>query len=143
MVVGLLRPDAGDRARFLSIRDVAEVGLISVGAGLLPSAIRGFGLSLASTWRISSALLSLAWVASAVVGVNRFRRAGILGDIPQFLGVAPLISLAGNALIWWNVVLAGDSAGSRYVLSALLLLAFAGLSFVAGAFHGRDDGPAA
>ena len=142
MVVGLLRADSGSRVRFYSIRDVAETGLITVGAALLPALIHGFGPSADLTWRFASLAFSLTWLTSLFFGVRRFSRSGFLRDVPKFLWFGPSASPIANLMLWWNVIHPDALAGARYAVALVVLLAFAGISFIAATFHGRGGQPA-
>ena len=141
LVVGLLSGEPSDRHRFHSIRDVAEVGLTSLGAALLPAAVYAFGLDPETTWRLASGIFFVGWVAAAFVGIRRFFRSGAHREAPRFLVTGPVVTVAGNLLLCWNVLRPGPLAPARYVLALLLLLAFAGLSFISATFHGRDREP--
>ena len=141
MIVGLLSSDPSDRHRFYSIRDVAEVGLTSLGAALLPTAIHAFGLGPETTWRLASTLFFLGWVTAGFIGIRRSLRAGAHREAPRFLVTGPIFTVIGNLLLGWNVLLPGPLAPARYVLGLLLLLTFAGLSFISATFHGRTRGP--
>ena len=140
MVVGLLSGDSSDRHRFYSIRDVAEIGLTTLGAALLPVAVHAFGLASEATWHLASALFGVGWLGSGFVGIRRFIRAGAHRNAPRFLVTGPIFSVVGILLLCWNVLLPGPLAPARYILGLLLLLAFAGLSFISASFHGRDRG---
>lgn len=143
MIVGLLSGDPADRHRFYSTRDVAEVGLTTLGAALLPAAIHALGLAPEATWRVASTIFLVGWVAAAVNGIRRYFRAGAHRDAPAFLVTGPIFTVVGNLLILWNVVLPGPLSPARYVFGLFLLLTFAGLSFIAATFHGRDRGSSA
>jgi hypothetical protein len=147
MVVGLLRPSsAGAALRFYSIRDVAEISLIVVAGALLPLASQLFPVSEAATWRICSALLSIAWLVTFSFAVARFSRVGslIIRDRNPIWGaVAVSLVSCGNVLLWWNVVSPSGPAGGRYVAALLILLAIAGILFMSATFSGDPEDPAA
>jgi hypothetical protein len=140
-VGGLLGIGESERYRSLSIRDVAEVGLVCLGGALLPSAFHAFELPAEVTWRAASAAFSALWINGFFIGMRRFWRSGTAKDAPVFLAFGPVAGIIGNLLLWWNV-LSPTLAPGRYVAALLLYLTVAGLSFIAAVFHGRDE-PAA
>ena len=117
MVVGLLRPEESDRdARFYTIRDVAEIGLIAAAGAFAPVIIELFGLQEAAVWRLSSLGLALAWFAGMSSSLLRYRA---LGRSPFYIGTGPGVgitgfALVGQGLLWWNVV-SNTGARSRHV----------------------------
>jgi len=154
LVAGLLGAGPADRYRFLSIRDVAEVGLSCAGAALIPSVLHAFELQPETTWRLASAAFSLVWLAGISIGTRRFVRSGIPSlaewwapskgegpQAPRFLVFGPIAAVIGNLLLGWNI-LSPSSAPGRYVAALLIYLTVAGLSFIAAVFHGREE-PAA
>lgn len=143
LVGGLLGTRSSDRYRFYSIRDVAEVGLSCLLGALIPSAIDAFGFEADVTWRLASGTFCALWIASAWIGISRFWRAGVQRQAPRYLWTGPFSVVAGNALLLWNVLLPSGASPARYVLSLILLLSFASLSFIAAVFHGRTAPPAA
>jgi len=142
MVVGLLRPDSSDRARFHSLRDVAEVSLIAIAAALLPVLVHSFGWSPERTWRFASLAFSVAWLGVTFLAIRRFVRASLRPGAAKVLWFGPTFAVVANALLWWNVLNPDQTAGPRYAVALILLLVFAGLSFIAATFHERG-GPAA
>ena len=142
LVGGLLGTESTDRYRFYSIRDVAEVGLSCLLGALIPSAIHAFGFEPEVSWRLASGLFMVLWIAAAWIGVSRFWRAGVQRHAPRYLWMGPFSGIAGNLLLLWNVLAPGAASPARYVLGLLLLLCFAGMSFIAAVFHGRTAPPA-
>jgi hypothetical protein len=139
LVGGLLGTGSADRYRFYSIRDVAEVGLSCLLGALLPSAIHAFGMRPEVTWRVASGVFFVLWLAAACIGISRFWRAGVQRHAPRYLWMGPFSGIAGNSLLLWNVIAPSASSPARYVLGLILLLSFAGVSFVAAVFHGRTE----
>jgi hypothetical protein len=142
LVGGLLGTESSDRYRFYSIRDVAEVGLSCLLGALIPSAIHAFGFRPEVSWRLASGLFSVVWIAAAYIGISRFWRAGVQRHAPRYLWLGPFSGIAGNALLLWSVLLPSAASPARYVLALILLLSFAGVSFIAAVFHGRTAPPA-
>jgi hypothetical protein len=142
LVGGLLGTQSADRYRFYSIRDVAEVGLSCLLGALIPSAIHAFGSRADVTWRLASGIFLVLWSASASIGISRFWRAGVQRHAPRYLWMGPISGIVGNALLLWSVLLPSASSPARYVLALILLLSFAGVSFIAAVFHGRTAPPA-
>ena len=141
LVGGLLGVGGTDRYRSLSIRDVAEVGLVCIAGAFLPSVFHAFELPAEVTWRAASAALSTLWIVGFSIGFRRFWRVGIAREAPLFLAFGPFAAAIGNLLLWWNVLSPGSAPG-RYVVALLLYLSVAGLSFIAAVFHRREE-PAA
>lgn len=141
LVGGILGSQTSPRYRFLSVRDVAELGLLGLIGSLAPSALHGFGASLDVTWRAASAIFSALWLGTAYIGISRYLRAGITGETPRFLMVNPILAASGNLLLLWSVVFSGPGAGPRYVVALILLLAIAGFAFIAAVFHRREASP--
>lgn len=140
LVGGLLSTGPSDAYRWLSIRDVAEVGLGCLGGALLPSTFHAFELAASGTWRGASAGFSVLWIVGLLIGMRRFLRSGVARQAPVFLAFGPFAAVVGNLLLWWNV-LSPDPAAGRYVAALMLYLTVAGLSFIAAVFH-RRGGPA-
>ena len=139
LVAGVLGGGASatDRHRYFSIRDVAEIGLVCLAGALLPSALHAVSLAPETVWRLSSVVLSLAWLIGASLGLRRFLRSEASEQIPAMLRVGPILTLIGNGLLWWNVFVPAGASG-RYVFALLAYLAVAGISFIAAVFHERD-----
>lgn len=57
--------------------------------------------------------------------------------------MGPLSGVGGNVLLLWSVILPGPASPARYVFALILLLSFAGVSFIAAALHGRTAPPSA
>ena len=143
IVAGILR--AGSIRRFHAMRDVAEIGLLAVAAAFLPLAIHAYGTSTDVTWRIASA----TYLALAALGLgNEFWRRQQL-DPDEFRGepirnaVYVMLTVGGYGLLLFNLFLGGPGSGARYTTAVLLLLAVAGLQFLAAAFSISPDPPAA
>jgi len=139
MVVGLLKTEvSASDLRFHTIRDVAEIGLIVIGAGLFPLTVYAYGVTPGTVWRLSSLLMTLAWLISFIFAQIRFRQAGsvaLLDRNPVWAVMALGIVVAGNGLLWWNVATSGPLAGARYITSLLLLLTIAGVMFINATFR--------
>jgi hypothetical protein len=128
--------------RFYSMRDVAEIGLVSVFTSLLPLAIHAFGASPDATWRIGSAsFLALGVLAASA---SLWRRGGwlvLLRSEPiQTVLLLPL-QLGALGLMLVNLLTGGPGSGARYVAAVLLALAGAGLLFVNATFNSARDQP--
>ena len=121
--------------KLYSIRDVAIVGLISLGAAVLPLVLKTFSLDQNLIWRVSSLVLSTAWVLSAIWGIRTYRRNVDVSAIPGYLNVGPVVGVIANPILWWNVAVPSPYAGPLYVAALILLLVFVSVSFVAASFH--------
>ncbi len=144
LVVSVLRARSsgslGETRRFHSMRDVAEIGLVSVFASLLPLVIHAFGASPDATWRIGSAsFLALGLLAASA---SLRRRGGwlvMLRSQPiQTVMILPLqLGVIGLMLV--NLLAGGPGSGARYVAAVLLALASSGVLFVNTTFNGARD----
>ena len=131
--------------RFLAMRDVAQIGLQAVGASFLPLAIDAYGASPDLTWRIGSAAFLVVWG----LGFGHAMRSRQQLDPIEFRSepirnaVYATLNLSGVGLLLFNVLLGGPGSGARYATAVLLILAIAGLRFLAAAFSTPPDPPAA
>ena len=126
----------GDAAfKVYSIRDVAIVGLVVLGACVLPLVLGTFGVGHETLWRVASLALSVGWITSAVWGIRSYSRNVESSIRPKYLIVGPITGLIANPLLWYNAALPGPSAGPIYGLAVILPLVFASVSFIAAAFH--------
>ncbi len=149
LVVGIISsrsPESlPESLRLLSVREVAEIGLLAVAASFLPLVVHGFGIGVEATWRVSSgsfiALGSLAFLPSLV----RRRRVGWEGQRAQPLQgvVVTALNIGFIVLLAANVVSPSAVSGARYVLATVLLLAIAGVLFIGATFGERLGPPAA
>lgn len=147
LVGGLFSEAPREAHRLLSLRAVAFVSLLCLAGALLPSAMAGFAFDQATTWRVASTSLAAAWIASATWGIRsdlRELRAGPAGvRVPRYLLSGPASAVVGNLLLIWNVASPVRGGSPLYIVSLLLLLGFAALSFIAAVFHGRSTRSAA
>ncbi len=143
LLVSVLRP-AEDVARFLAMRDVAEISLIVVAGSLLPYVLFQFGVREELLWRASSGGLSLVWLMGLAFATRRLAASGspMWREI-RLKAIASLINLGGNALLWWSMLVGGALSGPRYVLALSLLLSMAGGLFIWAAFQRVSQPPAA
>jgi len=128
--------------KLYSIRDVAIVGLIALGAAVLPLLLRSFGIHQDLIWRISSIVFSAGWLLSAYWGIRTYRRNVDVSAIPRYLNVGPVVGVVANPMLWSNAVFPNPYSGSLYVGSLILLLVFVSVSFIASIFHdflGQSD----
>jgi len=140
MVVGVLRPESPDSdIRFSAIRDVAEIGLITVAGSLAPLAVGLFVISEPTLWRICSLGLSMVWLGGVSFGLMRYRKLGVsvFRDDPGWSSAAGVFIVTGHLLLWWNVVSPTGPAAGRYVIALLALLTVAGVLFVSATFRSR------
>jgi hypothetical protein len=146
LVVSVLRARSSgsldETRRFYSMRDVAEIGLVSVFTSLLPLVIHAFGASPDATWRIGSA--SFLVLASSAASASLWRRGGwlvLLRSEPiQTVLLLPL-QLGALGLMLVNLLAGGPGSGARYVAAVLLGLAGAGVVFVNATFNSAGDRP--
>ncbi len=148
LVVGMLRArseTSGKATReFYSLRDVAELGLLVVGASFLPMAIHAFGLDPHTTWRLASAATILVGGLSFVLSFRRHQRFASELRAKRVFSLAILVlNLVGFSLLSANILAGGATSGARYVVAILLNLSIAGVVFVDTTFSGRHDGHAA
>ena len=119
---------------------VASIGFIVLGGALSPYAIAASSLSIESTWRLSSCLLSLVAVVSVTFAYRRVRTITGRVDISPVMGsllsrINPLLVATANALLLWNVVFPGPNSGARYLGALLLLLLIATYAFMRAGFE--------
>ena len=140
LVVSMLRqrssPSAEETRRLYSMRDVAEIGLVSVAASFLPLIIHAFGANPETTWRVGSAtFLAIIVVAG---GAAFWRRGswieGARAEPLQTLLILPL-QVVGIGLVLVNVLVGGPSSGARYIAAVLMALSTAGVLFVNSTFN--------
>ena len=149
LVVGILRTrsatSARESRRFHSTRDVAEIGLVAVGAAFLPLAIHAYGTTIDTTWRLGSAGFLFLWGLG--FGSSMWRRRGVAREgfrtEPILTALFTVLIAAELGLLIVNILVGGDASGARYVTCVLLLLAMAGLLFVYATFSGSENPPAA
>ncbi len=115
------------------MRDVAQIGLQAVGASFLPLAIDAYGASPDLTWRIGSTAFLALWG----LGLGHAIRSRQQLD-PYEYRIEPIrnavyatLNLSGVGLLLFNVLLGGPGSGARYATAVLLILAIAGLRFLA------------
>jgi hypothetical protein len=141
LIGGILRTADG-AARFLLMRDVAQVSLTAVAGSLLPYVLFQFGLQGEALWRVSSVGLTLGWF---IGGAFAYRRAGIAGILwdwaPALLVVGSLGNLGGVGLLLWSAFFGGSFSGPRYLLALCMLLTLAGLMFIWATFQKASDPP--
>ncbi len=127
------------------MRDVAAIGLQAVGASFLPLAIHAYGASPDVTWRIGSAAFVSLWG----LGLGFAIRDRLQRDPAEFRNepirnaVNGTLNVGGAGLLLFNILLGGPGSGARYATAVLLILAIAGLQFLAAAFSTPPDAPAA
>ena len=148
LVVGLLgsqSPATGREARrILSIRDVAEGGLVATGGAFLPLAIHAYGATVITTWRLASAaflLLMGLHMASSIWRRRGVAREGIRAE-PVRSAIFTLLTTSGPALLLINALHGGDASGARYLTSVMIVLAVVGLLFIYATFSNTPHRPA-
>ena len=134
-IVAALSVRDGSSFKLYSIRDVAIVGLIALGAALLPLSLNSFALDQDLIWQTSSLMFSVGWVLSAIWGIRTYRRNVDASVIPRYLSVGPVAGVIANPVLLSNVVFPNPYSGPLYVASLNLLLVFVSVSFVAATFH--------
>jgi hypothetical protein len=117
------------------LRGVAEIGIAVIVGAFLPVLLSGAGLESAGLWRVSSLVLAPVTLIGWLLWARATKRAGH----PPAFGKPPfapdvLANLAGQLLLWWNVVSPSESAPIRYVTALIAFLLIAAMSFVASAF---------
>jgi len=123
------------------MRDVAEIGLQTVGFSFLPLLIHAYGVSPDTVWRAGSAVASVAWVLGFGFSILRRVRQGFEFS-KALVAVFGILNSVGVGLLVFNVVATGPYAGARYASAVLVMLAMAGISFLDAAFHTSADPPA-
>jgi hypothetical protein len=139
-IVAALRARSEPSFRIYSIRDVAIVGLITLGGIVLPLALRLFIGDMLLVWRLSSLTFSIVWIVSAIWGIRSFGQAVPRSERHRALLAGPISGVIGNALLWFNVIWPTDYAGPLYVVTLILLLIFMSISFVIATFHRLGEG---
>ena len=143
IVAGILR--GGSIRRFHAMRDVAEIGLLAVGASFLPLAIHAYGAGADLTWQIASAAYLVLGVLGLGIAIWRRQRL----DPTEFRSepirnaMNGMLNVVGFGLLLFNLFVGGPGSGARYTTVVLLLLAIAGVQFLAAAFSNPPDPPAA
>ncbi len=149
LVVGILRARSASSAkearRFHATREVAENGLLAVGAAFLPLAVHAYGATVDTTWRLASEGFILLWVLGLFVHMWRRRRVAREGFRTEPIQTAlfTVLIASGLGLLLVNALVGGDTSGARYVTALLLFLAIVGLLFVYATFSGSENPPAA
>ena len=136
---------AKETRRLYSMRDVAEIGLVAVGASFLPLVIHTYGAGPETTWRLASAgvlaLLSLG------LGSSMWRRRTVTLDgfqtEPIQTAIVLVLNVCGMGLLSINILVGGSTSGARYTTAVLLSLALAGVLFVNATFSNSANRPAA
>ncbi len=127
------------------MRDVAEIGLQAVGASFLPLVLHAYGASPDVTWRIGSAAFVAVWGTGLGLAIRSRQQL----DPDEFRSepirnaVNGTLNAGGAGLLLFNVFLGGPGSGARYATAVLLMLAIAGLQFLAASFRTPPDAPAA
>lgn len=134
-IVAALSVRRGASFKLYSIRDVAIVGLIVLGAAILHLILQSFALDQNSIWQVSSFALSVGWILSTIWGIRTYRRGVDVSAIPRYLNVGPITGVIANPVLWWNAVFPNTYSGPLYVASLVLLLVFVSVSFIAATFH--------
>jgi hypothetical protein len=148
LVVGVLRArstDSPEESRSLySMRDVAEIGLVSVFMSFSPLVIHAFGTSPETAWRVGSASFLVIGVFGAAASLRR--RGGWLASFRaepiQSIAILPL-QLGAIGLMAVNALVGGPSSGARHTAAVLLALVVAGVLFVNVTFNSADNRPSA
>ena len=136
MVVSVLRPDSGNRAeRWFTLRDVAEIGLISAAASIIPLAVHAYGGAANTTWRIASGLFAVLWISGMSLAIRRrlphFKVVLTKGPVSVAVWLLLFVMMG---LLGSNLAHPSSDSGARYVTAVTLGLAVAGLTFLWAAF---------
>jgi hypothetical protein len=140
LVTALRVSDRDDVYRHLMLRDVAQSGLIVIGAALGAFALLTFDFGASFTWRLASAGLIVANLLARRSTISKVE--AVDPDIshpvhltgrffPHFNIILVIVMMT---LLAWNVVAPGPQAEARYLLAILLLLCHSGVLFISAAF---------
>ena len=134
---------AKEARRFHATREVAENGLLAVGAAFLPLAVHAYGATVDTTWRLASAGFIFLWVLVFAAHMWRRRRVAREGFRTEPIQTAlfTVLIASGLGLLLVNTLVGGDTSGARYVTALLLFLAIVGLLFVYATFSGLENHP--
>jgi hypothetical protein len=140
LVTALRVSDRDDAFRHIMLRDVAQAGLIVIGAALGTFALVAFELSAGFVWRASSAGLMIAMFFARRSTVSRIE--AVDSDVPHpvhltgrfFPHFNVILVMAMLTLLFWNVIAPGPRAEARYLLALLLLLTHSAVLFIGAAF---------
>ncbi len=128
-----------DRQRLMFLRDVALIGLTCLFGSLLPLFVLNFVSEPLTAWRLSAAVLALAWTSGWVSSATEYRRAGFSPSITgTLLSPDTVLNTSGLALLYAVAIAPGPRAGTVYAAAMALLLALSGGHYVAGVFAARD-----
>lgn len=113
------------------LRGMIHCGLTAVAFAFVPFVIDGAGITGESTWRVSSALLGITFLAVTVAMLVRSRRAGVgLGPHP---GLAVAVVLMATTLVGSQILNASGffqpRASHIYVCGLLVVLAITAMFF--------------
>jgi hypothetical protein len=148
LVTALRVADRDDVYRHIMLRDVAQSGLIVIGAALGVYALLAFELDQALAWRLSSGGFLVATLFARKSTISRV--VSVDPDVPHpahltgrfFPHFNRLLAITLTTLLVWNIVAPGPRAEARYLLTLLLLLGHSGFLFISAAFvmpsSGRD-----
>lgn len=127
--------------RFMTFRDVAEIGMIATIGSLLPQVLGAVGADEPARWRWAGAGFGILYVAGFSGSLRRKSRHHALGQVlgRRWGTSATILSilLATLLLIGFNLVSPSQASGGRHVLAVVLTLSAAGLLFLRAAFD--DD----
>jgi hypothetical protein len=141
LIGGILKTGEGP-ARFLLMRDVAQISLTAVAGSLLPYVLLQFGLEGETLWRFSSVGVALGWI---IGGAFAYRRATITDALWEWARalfvVGSLGNLGGVGLLLWTACFGGSISGPRYLLALCILLTLAGLMFIWATLQKASDPP--
>ncbi len=140
LVTALRESDQDDVFRHIMLRDVAQAGLLVIGAALGAFALLAFEVADGLVWRVSSGGLMVAIFLVRKSTVSKITSVApdashpvhLTGRFfPQF-NVALVMTIL--TLLSWNVLAPGPRAEARYLLALLLLLTHSAVLFVSAAF---------
>ena len=140
LVTALRQSGQDDAFRHIMLRDVAQAGLLVIGAALGALGLLAFELSAGVVWRASSAGMIVGIFLARRSTISRIKAVTPDGShpihltgrfFPQFNVV---VAVAMLTLLAWNVVSPGPRAEARYLWACLLLLAHSAVLFLSAAF---------
>jgi hypothetical protein len=124
---------AGNRLRFLTFRNVAEIGLICAYGALAPQLFQSLGVSEVASWRSGSGTFGLLLLLGNVFGIRRMQ--DLPKPKPSGLIVAGWICVPiVYFLVGANLFFPAEVSGGRHVLAIILLLSIGAMLFLIAAF---------
>ena len=122
-------------------KEVAEIGIGTLVAALLPIVVSGFIDSLPVIWRICSGTYAGIWI----LGLTKDIRELAAADLPvtlsgKFLSADTILNFIGLPILLFNTFFVTDYAATLYIVAISCSLLICGVSFITATFRiGEPD----